>query len=218
MAKIIFYSVQTGNRGFIPSIKEQAIPELDYWFAHENHFEAIENKGWNYIDISQRYLDLNSHKKQRLLKMIPRLLFQEFDYSVYVDPKFYQHKNFYTLCLNIIEKENPDWMVCLHKENRTFEQELSFSINHKGISEQEIKTVIPHLNKHRFFSTDCCWLIRKNTDKNHEIGHQWFDLTNKLFSQTCRDQLTFSMCVEKNYLNTKHTIDELEKYSIIRHV
>ena len=53
MAKIIFCSGQTGNWGFVQSIKEQQIPEFEYWFLHDNHIEATDNKGWNYINIKQ---------------------------------------------------------------------------------------------------------------------------------------------------------------------
>ena len=127
--KIIFYSAQTGNRGFISSIKEQSICEFDYWFAHDNHFEATENKGWNYINIKHRYPNLSNYKKHRLLKMIPRLLFDNFDYTVWVDCKFYQHKDFYKHCLNIINNEQPEWMACYHKQKRTLKQEIDFAAN-----------------------------------------------------------------------------------------
>ena len=79
MAKIIFCSGQTGNWGFVQSIKEQQIPEFEYWFLHDNHIEATDNKGWNYINIKHMYPNLSNYKKHRLLKMIQRILFDNFD-------------------------------------------------------------------------------------------------------------------------------------------
>ena len=214
--KIIFYSAQTGNRGFISSIKEQSICEFDYWFAHDNHFEATENKGWNYINIKHRYPNLSNYKKHRLLKMIPRLLFDNFDYTVWVDCKFYQHKDFYINCLNIINNERPEWMVCYHREKRTLKQELDFAAN-RDVPQKELEILDKEL-KFKFFSVDTCWLIRKNTDKNHDIGHQWFKNTDKYFSHIMRDQLTFPLCVDEKYLNLNHSIEELERHSFIKHV
>ena len=214
--KIIFYSAQTGNRGFISSIKEQSICEFDYWFAHDNHFEAKENKGWNYINIKHRYPNLSNYKKHRLLKMIPRLLFDNFDYTVWVDCKFYQHKDFYKHCLNIINNERPEWMVCYHREKRTLKQELDFAAN-RDVPQKELEILDKEL-KFIFFSVDTCWLIRKNTDKNHDIGHQWFKNTDKYFSHIMRDQLTFPLCVDEKYLNLNHSIEELERHSFIKHV
>tara|TARA_R100000664_G_C2735081_1_gene124697 strand:+ start:52 stop:705 length:654 start_codon:yes stop_codon:yes gene_type:complete len=215
--KIIFYSAQTSNRGFIPSIKEQSIYEFDYWFAHDNHFEATENKGWNYINIKHRYPSLGYYKKHRLVKMVPRLLFDNFDYTVWVDCKFYQHKDFYKHCLNIINNEQPEWMACYHKQKRTLKQELDFAANNRYVPQKELE-ILENKLRFKFFSTDTCWLIRKNTDKNHDIGHQWFKDTDKYFSYTTRDQLTFPLCVDEKYLNLNHSIEELEKHSFIRHV
>ena len=109
-------------------------------------------------------------------------------------------------------------MTCFHKEKRTFEQELQFAIEHKSIPEQDIKKVMSIVSSNKWVSYDTCWLIRKNTNKNHDIGHKWFELTDKCFSYNCRDQLTFPECISKNYVNTNHTIQELEKHSIIKHV
>ena len=44
MAKIIFYCVQTGKRGLMPCIKKQKINDFEYWFAHDNHPQAQQNK------------------------------------------------------------------------------------------------------------------------------------------------------------------------------
>tara|TARA_Y100001972_G_C7609821_1_gene305680 strand:- start:59 stop:715 length:657 start_codon:yes stop_codon:yes gene_type:complete len=218
MAKIIFYCVQTGNKGLLPCIKKQKIKQFDFYFAHDNHPEALENKGWSYIDISRRYSDLNNPKKQRLLRFIPRLLFKDFDYTVYVDSKFYQHKKFYELCLKIINEDQPDWFTSYHKDHRTFEQEIEYAIEHKNIKNKDIQKILLNINGDKWISYDTCWLIRKNTDKNHEIGHKWFELTNYCFTDNCRDQLTLPQCIDKNYVNTNYSIKDLEKYSIIRHV
>ena len=218
MAKIIFYCVQTGKRGLMPCIKKQKINDFEYWFAHDNHPQAKENKGWNYINISNNHTHLSNPKRQRLYRFIPRLLFTDFDYTVYVDSKFYQHRDFYNFCLDIINKEEPNWMTCFHKEKRTFEQELQFAIEHKSIPEQDIKKVMSIVSSNKWVSYDTCWLIRKNTNKNHDIGYKWFELTDKCFSYNCRDQLTLPECISKNYVNTNHTIRELEKHSIIKHV
>ena len=214
--KIIFYSAQTGHRGFIPSIKEQSIYEFDYWFAHDNHFEATENKGWNYINIKHRYPNLSDYKKHRLVKMVPRLLFDNFDYTVWVDCKFYQHKDFYKHCLNIINNEQPEWMACYHKQKRTLKQELDFAANNRYVPQKELE-ILENKLRFKFFSTDTCWLIRKNTDKNHDIGHQWFKDTDKYFSYTTRDQLTFPLCVDKTYnlpiqYNQNYQIKVLEPF------
>jgi hypothetical protein len=218
MAKIIFYTAQTGTRGFIPSIKEQKIPEFDYYFFHDNHIQAEANKGWNYRNILHEYRQLPNPKRQRLIKMCPHLFFfEEYDYTVWVDCKFYQHKDFYKLCLEIIQKEKPNFMVCQHKENRTFQQELDFAEQHKFIPVNDLDTVKEH-KIGEFYSTDTCWLIRKNTEENNMLGLQWFNLTNVCFQNECRDQLTISSCIRKDYLNMNHTIEELEKYSFIRHV
>ena len=51
MVKVNFYTAQTANRGFIPCIKEQMIPEFDYYYFHDNHPQAEQNKGWHYRNI-----------------------------------------------------------------------------------------------------------------------------------------------------------------------
>lgn len=217
MAKIIFYSVQTGNKGFVPCIKEQSIEDFEFWFAHDNHYEAMKNKGWNFINITNKHNHLNNPKRQRLFKFIPRLLFNNFDYTVYVDSKFYHHKKFYELCLKIIKEDKPEWMSCYHKEKRTFQEEINFAIEEKNMPEKDIQDMLPFLNSNKWVSYDNCWMIRKNTDKNHEIGHHWFNLTDKCFREVIRDQLTLPMCIDSSYVNTKYTINQLEEYSIIKH-
>tara|TARA_Y100000401_G_C8324949_1_gene227601 strand:+ start:3521 stop:4177 length:657 start_codon:yes stop_codon:yes gene_type:complete len=218
MAKIIFYCVQTGSRGLLPCIKKQKIDEFDFCFVHDNSPEAQRDKGWKYFNISNQHTHLGNPKRQRLYRFLPRLLFKDFDYTVYVDSKFYQSKKFYSLCLQIINEEKPNWMTCYHKDKRTFEQEIEYAIEHKNIPETDIKKVISNVSSNKWVSYDTCWIIRKNTDKNHDIGHKWFELTNRCFSSDCRDQLTLSNCIDRDYVNTNHSIQELENHSIIRHV
>lgn len=213
--KIIFYSAQTGNRGSISSIKEQSIDKFEYWFAHDNHHEAIDNKGWNYINIANRYINLTPNKKHKLIKMIPRLLFNDFDYVIWLDCKIYPNKDFYKYCLDIIDKEEPNWLVCKNLNNRNLYQELNYSIEFKNLDQDSATNLTPFYRDREFFSTDTCWMIRKNTDLNHELGHQWFKFTDKCFTGVCRDQLTLPLCLDKNYLNMNHSIHTLERLSYL---
>ncbi len=218
MVKVNFYTAQTANRGFIPCIKEQMIPEFDYYYFHDNHPQAEQNKGWHYRNVLHEYRQLKNPKRQRLIKMCPNFFFfDEFDYTVWVDNKFYQHRKFYELCLDIIVNEQPEFMVCTHLENRTFQEEMDFAEYHKLIPISDLDRVKEHMVGD-FYSTDTCWLIRKNTEKNHLLGLKWFDLTNACFENECRDQLTISSCIDKSYLSMNHSIQELNDLSFIRHV
>ena len=218
MAKIIFYTAQTGNRGFIPCIEEQKIPELDYVYFHDNPPQAEPNKGWKYRNIAHEYTQLRNPKRQRLIKMCPNFfLFEEFDYTVWVDNKFYQPKKFYELCVDIINNEQPNFMVCQHEKNRTFQEEMDFAEIHKLIPVEDLDKVKEHKTG-EFYSTDTCWMIRKNTKENHMIGMKWFDLTHTCFQNECRDQLTISSCIRKEYLSMNHRIQELNDICFVRHV
>ena len=111
MAQVIFYSAQTGKRGFIPSIKEQKLNSFTYLFFHDSHYQAIDDKGWTYRNMYHQFRELPDPKRQRLIKMCPHLFMHlEYDYTVWVDCKFYQHRKFYELCNNIIEKEKYLWL------------------------------------------------------------------------------------------------------------
>tara|TARA_X000001382_G_scaffold49796_1_gene33698 strand:+ start:3092 stop:3745 length:654 start_codon:yes stop_codon:yes gene_type:complete len=217
MAKIVFYSSQTGNRGFIPCIKDQMIGDFDYYFLHDNHYEATEGKGWNYINTSNEFKNYSNSKRQRISKMMPKLFFPNAEYTVYVDSKYYLSREFYKLCLDIIQEEKPNWMVPPHESRYSFEEELKFAKDVKKIPSEEINNIRTEL-KGEFINTNCCWLIRKNNDVNHLIGKKWFDLTNKFFKNEVRDQLTFPFCVKKLYLNMSHPLKELENLSFIEHV
>tara|TARA_S200002703_G_scaffold51384_1_gene44637 strand:- start:5822 stop:6484 length:663 start_codon:yes stop_codon:yes gene_type:complete len=220
MAKIVFYSAQTGNRGFIPCIKDQMINDFDYYFIHDSHPEAEDNKGWNYINVKNKFTNFTDCKRQRLIKMTPKQFFPDADYFIWVDCKFYLSKDFYNLCLNIVNEEKPDFMVCRHQNRFSLEQELQYA--------QDIKQVpIDNLNKVEniysssdvsFFSTDTCWLIRKNTEKNDAIGKAWFVHCYENFTDQVRDQLTLPLCVDESYLNLNHSIKELENMSFTLHI
>ena len=218
MAKVIFYTAQTGKRGFIPSIKEQKLNTFTYLFFHDSHYQATEDKGWTYRNMYHQFRELPDPKRQRLIKMCPHLFMHlEYDYTVWVDCKFYQHRKFYELCNNIIEKEKPNFMVCKHKLDRTFEDEMFFAEHVKKIPIEDLDKVKEH-KVGDFYSTDTCWIIRKNTHENNMLGMRWFNLTNECFTNECRDQLTISSIIDKKYLSMNHTIDELEEHSFIRHV
>lgn len=217
MAKIVFYSSQTGNKGFIPCIKDQMIDDFDYYFLHDNHPEAMEGKGWNYINTSSEFKNYSNSKRQRISKMMPKLFFPSAEYTVYVDPRFYLSREFYKLCLEIIQEEKPNWMVPPHNWRYSFEEDLNDAIERKNIPPEEINNIRKEF-KGEFINTLCGWMIRKNNDVNHLIGKKWFDLTNNFFKNEVRDQLTFPFCVKKPYLNMSHPWDELENLSFTKNV
>tara|TARA_R110002020_G_scaffold9522_2_gene37325 strand:+ start:7452 stop:8108 length:657 start_codon:yes stop_codon:yes gene_type:complete len=218
MAKIIFYSAQTGNRGFIPSIKEQKLKQFNYYFFHDSHPQAEEDKGWSYRNMYHQFRNLPDPKRQRLFKMCPNLIFhEEYDYTVWVDCKFYQHRKFYELCEKIIKDEKPNFMVCPHELDRSFDEEMFFAEHMKQIPVDDLDKVKEH-KIGKFYSTDTCWLIRKNTHQNNLLGMKWFNMTNVCFTNECRDQLTISSCINKDYLEMNHTIAELMEHSFTRHV
>ena len=104
---------------------------------------------------------------------------------------------------------------CSNVNNRTLYEELNFSIVEKNLHQEDVKNIIPLYKDREFYSTDTCWMIRKNTDLNHKLGHQWFDVTDKCFTGVCRDQLTLPLCLDKNYLNMNHSIHTLERLSYL---
>jgi hypothetical protein len=217
MAKIVFYSAQTGNRGFIPCIKDQMINDFDYYFIHDNHHEAKLDKGWNYLNIKNKLNNFNDCKRQRYIKMHPNEFLPSADYFIWVDCKFYISKDFYNLCLSIIKEEQPDFLVCKHNVRTTLKEEMKYAETVKGISIDILNKVEKSLED-KFFATDTCWLIRKNTQKNEDIGKKWFEYSNSLFTDQVRDQLTFPLCIDKEYLNLTHSLKELENMSFTLHV
>ena len=216
MAKIVFYSAQTGKNGFIQSIKEQQIPEFEYWFLHDNHHEAISNKGWNYIDISDFLLEKSNPKRNRFIKMMPNYFFKDCEYTIWIDCKFYLPKKFFEDCYRIINEDKPDFMCCRNPIRTTLEQELSHMKTKRNFTDLEVSYAKSFIDTNIWFSTDLCWLIRKNNETNNEIGKKWFDLTDKCYPDylgQVRDQLTFPTVIKnKDYLNMKYSVDELYKF------
>ena len=218
MAKIIFCSGQTGNWGFVQSIKEQQIPEFEYWFLHDNHVEATDNKGWNYIDTSNFLTNKSHPKRNRFMKMMTYEFFSDFDYLIWLDCKFYVPKDFLQFCLKLIKEEEPNWLLSKHSYRTTMQQEIEHMKNKRDFTDSQINDAVKHLNPNLWFSIDGSWHIRKNNKKNKEIGQKWYELTDKCYPDNLghvRDQFTFSSAIEdKNYLNLNFNHHHLYKYAI----
>tara|TARA_R100001086_G_scaffold249728_3_gene190592 strand:- start:887 stop:1543 length:657 start_codon:yes stop_codon:yes gene_type:complete len=218
MAKIVFYSAQTGEHGFIPCIKDQMIDEFDYYFINDKHKDAVEGKGWKYMDISNDFLDFPDEKRQRIPKTIPRLFFPEADYTVYVDPRYYISRDFYKLCLEIIQEDKPDWMVPPHNTRFSFQEEVRDAIVRKKFPIDQINKIMKDLKEVDFYNTLCGWQIRKNNDKNHELGKKWFELIDKYYDIDVRDQLLLPAAVPKDYVSLNHSYKELENLTYLYNV
>ncbi len=175
-------------------------PAFDFVVVHDSHHQPF--PGWDSINIDESYpYDIEKYAhKQRYSRMLPHLFFGDYEYSVYLDPKWELTPAFIDLCAEQISLRK-SWLVPMHPQRENLVQEFLFPFCNGGLSLQECFRVIDCLvaqktDFSRFFPTLTGWLIRQHNETNRAIGERWFDLIMRCYENNVRDQIVFPFAVQ----------------------
>lgn len=198
--KSVFYTSVTGpNNGYVHDVSRMQHPDFDFVAIHDSHHQPF--PGWESINIDESYpYDIEQYAhKQRYARMLPHLYFSDYEYSVYLDPKWALTTEFIDLCAEQIAKKK-SWLMPTHPSRKNLVQEFLFPFCNGSLSKQECIKVIDYLvacntDFSRFFSSLTGWLIREHNQTNKEIGERWFELLLKCYDNNVRDQILFPFAV-----------------------
>ena len=109
-------------------------------------------------------------------------------------------------------------MVPPHNTRFSFQEEVRDAIVRKKFPIDQINKIMKDLKEVDFYNTLCGWQIRKNNDKNHELGKKWFELIDKYYDIDVRDQLLLPAAVPKDYVSLNHSYKELENLTYLYNV
>jgi len=195
---IVFYTCITGQYSFVPDITDQKIEGMKYVLFHENHREAVEGKGWEYILIPE--MKINTQARQRKIKILSHLYLPEAEYTIYLDPSYYLHKSFYQRCLELI-KTKPNFITTHDKStNKTVTQEALYAFNRGTLTYQDLINVRINI-KDYFYSSNNCWLVRNNNSTVNKINEDWWNLYEKCYTRYGRDQLLLPSVCEESFID-----------------
>ena len=198
--KSVFYTSVTGpNNGYVHDVSAMQHPAFDFVAIHDSHHQSF--PGWKSINIDESYpydKGMYAHK-QRYPRMLPHLFFSEYEYSVYLDPKWELTTEFLDLCAAQIARQK-SWLMPIHPKRENLVQEILFPFCNGSLSLDECKYLIDKLVEEnvdfsKFFPSLTGWLIRQHNDVNREIGERWFDLLMKCYENNTRDQIVFPFAV-----------------------
>jgi hypothetical protein len=198
--KKVFYTCVTGpDNGYVHDVTDLDQHGFDFVAIHDSHHEGF--SGWRSINIDDDYpfdLDKFAHK-QRYAKTMPHKYLSEYDYSVFLDPKWELTSEFIKLCKQLVE-EHPQWKLPAHPKRNTLYEEFLFPFSNGTLSYEECVKVIDILIEEKadfngFFSSLCTWMVRAHNETTQKIGERWFELINKCYADNVRDQIIFPFAV-----------------------
>ncbi len=138
----VFYTCVTGpENGYIPDVTGLDSHGFEFVAIHDSHHESF--AGWRSINIDESYpfdKDKFGHK-QRYAKCMPQQFLSEYEYSVFLDPKWEITSDFLNLCRQIVEEE-PQWKVPLHPDRTSLYEEFLFPFSNGTLSYEECVRVI----------------------------------------------------------------------------
>lgn len=198
--KSVFYTSVTGPMGgYVHDVSSMQHSDFDFIAIHDSHHQSF--PGWESIDIDESYpYDIEQYAhKQRYARLLPHLYFGEYEYSVYLDPKWILTKEFIELCAVQVAREK-SWLMPTHPKRENLVQEFLFPFCNGSLSLQECIKVLDYLaamdtDFSRFFPSLTGWLIRQHNKTNQEIGERWFDLILNCYDNNVRDQILFPFAV-----------------------
>lgn len=212
---IAFYTCVTGpGNGYVHDVTSMDHAGFDFIAIHDAHHESY--PGWRSIDIDAVYpfdKALHGHK-QRYGKTMPHLFLQDYQYSVYLDPKWELTEEFLRLCRDQID-EQASWLACAHPSRTTLYEEILFPFTNGTLSYEEclclIDTLVDEETKfENYFSSLNTWIIRQHNDDNKKIGERWFELIQKCYSNHVRDQILLPFALESfGQMNKSLSIEQL---------
>ncbi|MEX0964643.1 MAG: hypothetical protein WDZ52_11455 [Pseudohongiellaceae bacterium] len=179
-------------------------PDFDFIAVHDSHHQPF--RGWGSINVDESYPhdpEKYAHK-QRYARMLPHLFFRDYEYSVYLDPKWELTPEFIELCAEQVRRKK-SWLVPPHPNRENLVQEFLFPFLNGALSLQECKKAIDYLASintdfSRFFPSLTGWLIRQHNQTNRQIGERWFDLLLNCYENNVRDQIVFPFAVHDKSL------------------
>ncbi|GJM12939.1 MAG: hypothetical protein DHS20C12_13420 [Pseudohongiella sp.] len=215
--KSVFYTSVTGpNNGYVHDVSDIKHPDFDFVAVHDSHHKPF--PGWDSINIDDSYpYDISKYAhKQRYVRAMPHLYFSDYEYSVYLDPKWTLTPEFFQLCAEQIARRK-SWLMPSHPDRENLVQEFLFPFCNGSLSLEECKKVIDYLVSQgtdfsRFFSSLTGWLIRQHNQINQEIGESWFNLLLKCYDNNARDQIVFPFAVQ-NRSSIEQSLSMQQLYS-----
>lgn len=196
----VFYTCVTGpGNGYVHDVSSMQDSGFDFVAIHDSHHQGF--PGWKSINIDDDYphdKDRFAHK-QRYAKTMPHLYFSDYDYSVFLDPKWEITEEFLELCKQKVESE-PSWLVSSHPQRVSLFEEFLSPFANNTLSYEECVKVIDVLiaekvDFEQYFSSLSTWIIRQHNKSNIKIGERWFDLIQKCFDNHVRDQILLPFAV-----------------------
>jgi len=132
---------------------------------------------------------------------MPQKFLGEYEYSVFLDPKWEFTSALTQLCCELIEAD-PQWLVPHHPDRVSLYQEFLFPFSNGTLSYEECVHIIDVLieekaNFENFFPSLCTWMIRKHNETTAQIGERWFDLIQKCYKGNVRDQILFPFAAKE---------------------
>ena len=199
--KAVFYTSVTGpGNGYVHDVSNMQHPDFDFIAVHDSHHQPF--PGWESINIDESYpYDIEKYAhKQRYARMMPHLFFSDYEYSVYLDPKWELTAEFIDLCSREVAKQK-SWLMPSHPHRENLVQEFLFPFCNGALSLQECFKVIDYLAEQdtdfsKFFSSLSGWLIRQNNRTNQAIGERWFELILNCYDSNVRDQIVLPFAVD----------------------
>lgn len=198
---IAFYTCVTGpGNGYVHDVSHLEQGGIDFIAIHDAHHSEF--PGWRSIDIDAVYpfnKEMHGHK-QRYAKTMPHLFLQDYQYSIYLDPKWELTDEFIKLCKEQVSRQVP-WLACSHPSRTTLYEEFLYPFTNGTLSYEECVRVIDTLvdeevNFDNYFPSLNTWIIRQHNDANQRIGERWFELIQKCYTNHVRDQIVFPFALE----------------------
>lgn len=213
----VFYTCITGpGNGCAHDVSNLDTHGFDFVAIHDSHYESF--PGWRSINIDDSY-PFDKEKfghKQRYAKTMPQKFLPEYEFSIFLDPKWEFTSDLLKLCRQLVE-QNPQWLVPHHPDRSSLYEEFLFPFSNGTLSYDECVHVIDVLvdekvNFNHFFSSLCTWIIRKHDKTTEDIGQRWFELIQKCYANNVRDQILLPFAVtDPMQIDRSLTIEQLYK-------
>lgn len=199
--KSVFYTSVTGpGNGYVHDVSGMQHPDFDFVAVHDSHHQLF--PGWESINVDASYpYDIEKYAhKQRYARMLPHLFFSDYEYSVYLDPKWEITSEFVDLCSRQVAKKK-SWLMPSHPQRENLVQEFLFPYCNGALTLQECFKVIDYLDAKntdfsKFFPSLTGWLIRQHNQTNRGIGERWFELIRNCYDNNVRDQILFPFALK----------------------
>lgn len=194
--RILVYTCVLGNYDKIIE-PEYHVDQIDYYLITDD-LEKYKESKWNCLDINDYYSKGSNIEKNRYIKIHPHLLFENYDYSIYIDGNVQVLKGIEDICKSLFLTNK---FLGVHRHNqRDCVYREAEALHHLRRFKDILPTLEKQINcyetsgfpKHYGLYENTILIRQHDNEKCKTLMEEWW---NQMQTYTLRDQISLPYAI-----------------------